>query len=126
MQDDYCVGRYGFTIKYDGTFTAGPSDGGIKTEGRIKLPELKQLRDLIAEVSPGALGESKECHSEGLPGIRDQVDIMFGSGAVVRVYDLGGRIGKVCYAGSWDWVSKFHENLSGLMLHYYPVPFPKS
>src|ERR1700738_3397857 len=51
MQDDYCLGRYGFAIKHDGTFIAGPSPQGKKVEGRIRQDELRRLRQLIARFS---------------------------------------------------------------------------
>jgi hypothetical protein len=126
MQDDYCVGRRGFTIRNDGAFTVGPSDRGTTANGQIRATELKRLQELLAEVSSSLAVQSKTCRSGGLPGVKDQVDITFGNGAVVRVYDLGGRIGMICYAGSWHWVHNFHEFLHGLMVHYYPVPFPKN
>ena len=45
MQNDYCLGHFGFTIKRDGAFIAGPSTLGRKKEGRIKPHELQRLRE---------------------------------------------------------------------------------
>jgi hypothetical protein len=70
--------------------------------------------------------EEKNCEPGGLPGIKDQVDITFSGGQVVRAYDLGGRIGRVCYVGNKNRVRKLHEYLHELMTRYYPVPFPKT
>jgi hypothetical protein len=125
MQDDYCLGRYGFTIKHDGTFIAGPSGRGSKAEGRLKRQELRWLRELIGKLSTTLPSGEKNCDPGGLPGIKDRVDITFSGGQVVRAYDLGGSVGKICYIGTWDRVRKLHEYLRELMTRYYPVPFPK-
>jgi hypothetical protein len=126
MQDGYCLGRYGFTIKHDGTFIAGPSGRGIKTEGRLERQELQRLREFIGQLSTMLPSEEKNCGPGGLPGIKDQMDITFSDGQVVRAYDLGGSVGKVCYIGARDRVHKLHEYLHKLMTRYYPVPFPKN
>lgn len=125
MQDEYCLGRYGFTIKRDGTFIAGPSARGIKVEGQIKLQEVRRIGKLIGRISPTLSTGEVICKPGGLPGIKDQVDITFNGGPVVRVYDLGGTVGKLCYSGGWDQVRNLHKYLRGLMTRYYPVPFPK-
>jgi hypothetical protein len=124
MQDDYCLGRYGFTIKHSGTFIAGPSGRGSKVEDQIKLQELRRLRELIDRVSTGLSSAKKTCEPGALPGIKDQVDITFTGGTIVRVYDLGGSVGRLCYVGSWEQVRELHEYLHGLMARYYPLPFP--
>src|SRR5205807_2728363 len=80
MQDDYCLGRYGFTIKQDGTFIAGPSDRGSKTEGRLERQELRRLREFIAQLSTKLPSGEQNCDPGGLPGIKDQVDITFSAG----------------------------------------------
>jgi hypothetical protein len=56
--------------------------------------------------------------------MRDQVDITLSDGVVVRVYDLGGRVGTACYVGNWERVRDLHKHLHELMGQYYPVPFP--
>lgn len=124
MQDDYCLGRYGFTIKRDGTFIAGPSPHGGKAEGRIKPQELRRLGELIAQLSANQSSGERTCDPGGFPGIRDQVDITFLGGSVTRAYDLGGSIGKICYIGVWDDVRRLHDYLHKLLGRYYPVPFP--
>ena len=125
MQDQYCVGRYGFTIHHDGTFVVGASGGVGTTQGKITPQELQRLGSLIGEASPSALGGERTCNKGGLPGIKDQVDLTLASGAVVRIYDLGGRVGEVCYIGKWDNVHKLHQYLRALMSRYYPVPYPR-
>ena len=125
MQDDYCLGRYGFTIRHDGTFIAGPSGRGSKAEGQLKRQELRKFRELIGKLSAALPSEEKNCDPGGLPGIKDQVDITFSDGQVARVYDLGGSVGKVCYIGTRDRVRHLHEYLRNLITRYYPVPFPK-
>ncbi len=124
MLDDYCLGRYGFTVNDDGSFIAGPSPRGTRTGGRITPQELKRLRELIAQFSATISTESRACEPEGLPGIKDQVEITFSDGRVVLIYDLGGRIGQACYVGSRDRVRDLHQYLHGLLAEYYPVPFP--
>lgn len=125
MQDDYCLGRYGFTIKHDGTFIAGPSGRGRKAEGQLERRELRRLRKLIGQFSTTLSTGENNCASGALPGIKDHVDITFSGGEVVQMYDLGGSVGKVCYVGTLDQVRKLHEYLRMLMTRYYPVPFPK-
>lgn len=125
MQDDYCLGRYGFTIKHDGTFIAGPSAKGDEVEGRIKPHELRRLGELIAQVSPNHPTAERTCGVGRPPGIKDQVDITFPSGPIARAYDLGGSIGKICYIGAWKDARKLHGYLHKLLKRYYPVPFPK-
>jgi hypothetical protein len=128
MLNDYCLGRYGFTIKFDGTYIAGPSDEGSKAEGRIERHELRMLRELIGPLSTALKMNStmlkKNCEPGGLPGIKEQLDITFSGGRVVRVYDMIGTLGKLCYVGSRYRVHKLHKFLRGLMNQYYPVPFP--
>jgi hypothetical protein len=126
MQDDYCPGRYGFTIKRDGTFIAGPSARGNHVEGQIRPPEVQRVGELIGRVSPTLSTGKVVCKPGGVPGIKDQVDIIFSDETVVRVYDLGGTVGKLCYIGGWNQVRNFHKYLRELMARYYPVPFPKN
>lgn len=124
MQDEYCVGRYGFTIHHDGIFVAGGFGDGRTIEGKIASKELQQLSLLIRDASRNALGGEQACSKGGLPGIKDQIDLTFKDGAVLRIYDLGGRVGQVCYVGDWHRVSRLHGYLRSLMSRYYPVPFP--
>jgi hypothetical protein len=124
MQDDYCLGRYGFTIKRDGTFLAGPSPYGRIVDGRVKSSELHRLGELVVQVSASATNGERICDPGGVPGIKDQIDVTFTTRHVVRAYDLGGSVGKICYIGSWDNVHRLHQTLRKLMTQYYPVPFP--
>ena len=124
MQDDYCLGRYGFTIKHDGRFLAGPSPQGSKVEGRVKSSELKRLAELVIQVSAKSANGEMVCGPGGVAGIKDQVEVTFKAGQVVRAYDLGGSVGKICYVGSWDNVRRLHQYLRNLMTRYYPIPFP--
>jgi hypothetical protein len=126
MKDDYCLGRYGFTINSDGTFVAGPSGEGRKTEGRIPQRELQQLGVLIRQMPAIASNEEPKCNKGGLPGVKDQIDLTLASGSAVRIYDLGGRVGEICYIGPRNSVRALHKYLHKLMTRYYPVPFPKN
>ena len=124
MQDEYCLGRYGFTIKHDGRFLAGPSPQGSKVEGRVKSSELKRLAELVIQLSAKSTNGEMVCGPGGVAGIKDQVEVTFKAGQVVRAYDLGGSVGKICYVGSWDNVRRLHQYLRNLMTQYYPIPFP--
>jgi hypothetical protein len=126
MLDDYCLGRYGFTIKSDGTFVAGPSSQGRKIEGRIREQELKQLAALIRQLPASASSGERRRNKGGLPGIKDQIDLTFKSGLTVRIYDLGRSVRETLYIGRWDDVNRVHQYLHKLMSRYYPVPFPKN
>jgi hypothetical protein len=124
MKDEYCRGRHGFTIKHDGAFLAGPSSSGSKAQGRIERMELRRLRELIGQLSATLPGQDGVCDSGGFPGIKDRLDIMFSGGLVVRAYDLGSPVGRICYVGDRAPVDKLHEYFRALMTRYYPVPFP--
>jgi hypothetical protein len=124
MRDDYCFGRYGFTVTDDGSFIAGPSPSGNKAEGRIQPQKLQHLRELIVQLFATMSSEDKSWKLGGPPGIKDQLDITFSEGGVVRVYDRGSTIGKLYYVGSWERVRDLHEYFHELMAQYYPVPFP--
>jgi hypothetical protein len=126
MLDDYCLGRYGFTINSDGTFVAGPSGDGRKIEGRIRQQELQRLGALIHQLPASASNEDLRRSKDGLPGIKDQINLTFASRSAVRIYDLGGTVGEIRYIGRWDNVYRLHHYLHKLMTRYYPVPFPKS
>jgi hypothetical protein len=121
MQDDYCLGRYGFAINHDGTFVAGPSNQGTKTEGRIEMGELLRLGELIEHLSKSLLAGRRACDSGGLVGIKDQVDLTLATGFVARLYELGN--GRICYLGSKVSAKEFHSYVRSLMTKYYPIPF---
>jgi hypothetical protein len=124
MQDQYCVARYGFAIRREGTFVAGGSGGSRTIEGKLALPELQKLDSLIRAVSSSARGGERTCRKGGVPGIRDQVDLTFTDGTIIRLYDFGGQVSQACYVGSWDRVRGLHDYVRRLMSRYYPVPFP--
>jgi hypothetical protein len=94
--------------------------------GRIQQKELQQLGALIRQIPASASNEERRCNKGGLPGIKDQIDLTFASGWAVRIYDLGGSVGEICYTGRWDNVDRLHKYLHKLMTRYYPVPFSKS
>jgi hypothetical protein len=125
MQDDYCLGRYGFTIKRDGRFFAGQSSYGGKAEGRIKSPELRRLGRLIGQLDSDPSRLKNICIPGGVPGIKDQVDVTFRDGAVGRVYDIGSNAGKICHLDTWGHIQEIHAYLRKLMTRYNPVPFPR-
>jgi hypothetical protein len=123
MQDDYCLGRYGFAIKRDGTFIAGPSDSGSKTQGRIKSRELQRLGLLIQHLSQNLPSGERTCDPGGLVGIKDQVDITLATGSAARAYDI--RNGSACYVGTETHARRLHDYMRRLMTRYYPIPFSK-
>ena len=123
MQDEYCLGRYGFTIRRDGTFQAGPSAQGRKAEGRITPAELQELETLMASVSPDAPPGEVSCTTGGVPGVKDQVDVTFTAGPALRIYDLGGSVGQLCYRGNRESAERLHQFLRKLLTQYYPIPF---
>ena len=123
MQDTYCLGRYGFAIKHDGTFTAGPTDQGSRAEGRIEMTELRQLGELIGSLSKTLRSEGRRCDPGGPVGIKDQVYITFATGLVVGLYDLGNS--RICYFGSKANAREIHSYVRSLMVKYYPIPFSK-
>jgi hypothetical protein len=123
MQDDYCPGRYGFTIKHDGRFIAGPSDQGAKTEGQINGRELQHIQELAERLSSSLRSGRRTCERGGLAGIKDHLDLELAAGFVVRMYDLGN--GQICYLGQKGIAQQLHRYVRSLMLKYYPIPFSK-
>jgi hypothetical protein len=123
MRDDYCVGRYGFAVKPDGSFVAGPSQSGRQIGGRIRRAELRKLNALILSAAPTIGAGETKCEPGGLVGIRDQLDVAFDAGAPVRLYDLGGQVRTLCVSGARDRVDKLHDYVRALMNRYYRVPF---
>ena len=70
MQDEYCLGRYGFRIRAEGTFVAGGSGAGRTIEGRIATGELQQLNLLIRGVATDVQDTEKRCRKGSVPGIK--------------------------------------------------------
>ena len=126
MQDDYCLGRYGFSVRSDGAYAAGPSPGGRKVVGRIKPDELKRLHQLMAKFSAKSPVQDRTPEQPAVPGIRDQIDIEFAGGNTVRAYELGGSARKIRHRGAWDDAKRLHDVVHKLLVHYYPNPFPQN
>jgi hypothetical protein len=124
MHDDNCLGRYGFTIYRNGSFLTGPSPEGKKIEGRITPEEMRHLEALMRAISPEASAKLLTCESRGLPGNKEQIDVTFAPETVVRIYDLGGKPGQLCYRGDSHQVEQIHKYMHSLMERYYPIPFP--
>lgn len=124
MQDDHCLGRYGFAVYRDGSFLAGPGPENRKVEGQITPEEMHQLEELMQAISAETSAKSLTCESRGFPGNKDQIDVRFPRETVVRIYDLGGRPGRLCYHGEPRRVEQIHKYMHSLMERYYPIPFP--
>src|SRR5215472_8135969 len=125
MQDEYCRGRFGFTIEQDGAFIAGPTPAGDSIRGKIRREELRRLRELIDGVTTSRARAETSCQQGGVPGVKDQVAVTFATGRTAFVYDLGGHVGMLCHTGEWDGVRALHDHLQKLLQRYYPVPFPR-
>jgi hypothetical protein len=125
VREDFCPGRYGFTIRSDGAFLAGPSGRGIRVEGRIEQRELQHLGRLIDQLALAGSQRQQVNESNRVPGVRDQVDIALAGLPVTRLYDQDGTLGAIRYVGTWEAVRRFHHYLRMLLARYYPVPFPE-
>jgi hypothetical protein len=123
VQDEYCLGRFGFAIKPDGSFALGPSGSGRQVEGRIKRAELRRLNTLIASTAATIAAGQTQCEPSGPVGVRDRFDIAFGTGPPVRLYDLGGQVRTLCVSGRRNRAVKLHDYLRLLMTRYYRLPF---
>ena len=117
----FCVGVYGFTVRSDGRYSAGPADDGTKLEGSLTDAERVRISsDAAALVA--SLGVAEVCDSAGaVPGVGDSVDLTDSRDVVTRVYELGL---KACYRGGRALATQLHSDLSALMARYYPRPFP--
>src|SRR5262245_6964543 len=122
----FCVGAFGFTVMSDGRFTVGPADDGSTLVGSLTGSEQAQLSADVAQISANLTG-SEECDSvPSVPGVSDRVDVVDLRHGTVRVYDLGGTLGLVCYRGGRDAATRLHADLGALLARYYPRPFPPS
>jgi hypothetical protein len=120
----YCVGGFGFTVESDGHFTVGPAENGARVTGSLSSDERLQLSADVAQVSAGLPGNAECDAAATVPGSRDQVDLLEARQVSVRVYDLGGTIGNVCYRGGRAQAARLHADMSALTAKYYPRPFP--
>lgn len=120
----YCTGAFGFTVQSDGRFTVGPAENGATLTGALTESERMQVQADVAQVSSN-LAASPQCDlAPTIPGSSDQIDLTDPRLWPVRVYDLGGTPGNVCYRGARDQAARLHTDLGALMARYYPRPFP--
>ena len=117
-----------WTSTWEGTWAAG-EEPRVATAPRLVHAVAPSLVGMfptaaVVQVSASATKGERICDPGGLPGIKDQIDVTFTAGQVVRAYDLGGSVGKICYVGSWHNVRRLHQYLRSLMTQYYPIPFP--
>lgn len=120
----YCGGAFGFAVHSDGRFTVGPADDGATRSGAVTEPERAQIAADVSQVLAG-LTASPQCEpAPAIPGLNDQVDISDGSRGSLRVYDLGGTLGSLCYRGGRAEAVRLHSDLAALLARYYPRPFP--
>src|SRR5260221_13396823 len=70
MQDDYCLGRYGFTIDSDGTFVAGPPCGRRKGEGRITPKGVAQVGALVLPKPATPANGTTRCHKSSTSWVK--------------------------------------------------------
>jgi hypothetical protein len=124
LPDGVCVGRYGFAIKPDGTFSAGPAPDGSKVAGRIAPDDLRRLARLINQILAQPV-RARTCERAGMPGVKDYIDITPLGASPERLYDQGSNLAETCYAGSPEHVRALQEYTRDLMIRYYPIPFPK-
>lgn len=121
---EYCTGAFGFTVQSDGRFTVGPAENGASLTGALTESERIQISSDVAQVSSG-LAASPQCDAtHTIPGSSDQIDLADPRLGSVRVYDLGGTPGSVCYRGGRDQAARLHTDLGALLAKYYPRPFP--
>src|SRR2546427_743063 len=66
----YCLGLYGFTVRRDGGFTAGPSDQGVVVSGAVSADELGRLSSDVSALSASSLRGAPSCDPGHLgPGV---------------------------------------------------------
>jgi hypothetical protein len=122
----HCVGAFGFTVQNDGRFTVGPADDGSTLNGALSDPERTQISSDVALVVGADLTGSPQCDpATAVAGISDEVDLLDARIGPVRVFDLGGTVGRTCYRGGRDRAIQLHTDLTALMSRYYPRPFPR-
>jgi hypothetical protein len=119
MNPQYCVGRYGFTVRNDGSFLVGPAEDGVTMGGGLSAAELAQISSDAGALSSSNLRGAPECDSgRVIPGSGLSVDITLNDQTTVTV------VQNLCYRGGRDRAVKLRDDLDGLTQKYYPRPFP--
>jgi hypothetical protein len=121
----YCVGAFGFTVQNDGRFTVGPAEDGSTLNGALSESERAQLSSDAALVGADLAGSPQCDPGTAVAGVSDEVDLLDARIGSVRVFDLGGTVGRTCYRGGRDHAIQLHTDLATLMSRYYPRPFPQ-
>jgi len=122
----YCQGAYGFAIRVDGSWTAGPSPANAVMSGRLTSDELSAL---AADIKALAASTPDSCtsvanHATGaptIPGVRTIVALSTSSG---RQLQVGGPVDLLSSAcpGSQASLVMWSE-FQTLLGKYYPRPF---
>jgi hypothetical protein len=116
-----CLGAAGFRVSVDGSWTAGPSATGDIRRGTVTAEERVRLATDVLQISVGA---ARECDAAGnVPGATDVVDLTLTQLGPLRVYEKGTVPNQTCYRGGRAAAARLHDDLSALMLKYYPQPF---
>ncbi len=120
---DDCDFPLEFTVRSDGSFTAGPCTPGdaLKT-GHITASESANLSTLANAVTSGDL-RTQTCSSIGFL-TADIVDLTLSDGSVWRVKDVTPE--HSCFRDGQQNVTSFADFLNSLLLKYYPKrPIPE-
>lgn len=126
MDEDLCLGAFGFRVYSDRTLVAGPPSGGGVVSGIIRGRELEILDRDVAGITPTDLNAPLVCRSDRvIPGVDDKVILSNGQRHFV-VYEENSVAlrGSDCASGDPVKAEKLHADLSAMMREYYPVPFP--
>jgi hypothetical protein len=113
-----CVGAAGFTVRTDGTWVAGPAASGARKDGALTATEKAQI---TSDVSVLETQRGQQCDATGnVPGTSDFVEVTLTDNTVLRAFEKGTIPNQTCYRGGQEAASQLHDDVSALMVKYYP------
>ena len=121
----YCQGAYGFAIRVDGSWTAGPSPANAMASGTLTGDELNTLAadiNALAANTPGSC-TSVANHTSGaptIPGVRSVIALSTSNGRQLEVGGPGDLLSSAC-RGSQASLAMWSE-FQTLLGKYYPRP----
>lgn len=123
MAPGACLGAYGFEMKADGVFSAGPSPAGRSVGGRMDAKDHKALASAVARVLADPEAGEVACGPiRGVPGAGETVAIS-ANGRDLVLRGGGGALDHRCVRGPVDTMDFIFRAAHRAMARGYPRPF---
>ncbi len=119
-----CIGEYGFTVDATGQFTAGPSPGGLRVDGKLPPNELLDLQRAVRAALRHANAAENCIASRNIPGSTERLTITTTNGREHVVYRRESP-SQLCFAGDRTAATHLHDVMQRLMAEHYPQHFPQ-